>query len=80
MMDSPLPARPIPAPSSLLVIFLTEQTAFVYPPPDALFIVDAASGQIQPPCLLPALVPRLLPRLACLLPGSVAIGRVRQTR
>lgn len=77
MRDSPLAVQPIPAPSSLLGIFLTERTACVYPPPTALFIVAAASGQIQPPSLLPALVPRLLPRLARILSGSVAIGRVR---
>ncbi len=77
MRDSPLAARPIPAPSSLLGISLTEQTACVYPSPAALFIVAAASGQIQPPCLSLALVPRLLPRLARILTSSVAIGRVR---
>jgi hypothetical protein len=77
MRDAPLPARPIPAPSSLLVRFRTEQTACVYPSPEALFIVAAASGQTQSPCLLPARVPRLRPRRARLLTGSVAIGRVR---
>jgi hypothetical protein len=77
MRDSPLAVQPLPAPSSLLGIFLTEQTARVYPPPTALFIVAAASGQMQPPSPLPALLPRLLPRLAHMLSGSVAIGRVR---
>jgi len=80
MMDSPLPARSIPAPSSLLVSFHTEQTAFVYPPPPTLFIVAVASDQPHSPCLLPALVPRLLPRLARILTGSVTIGRGRWTR
>jgi hypothetical protein len=80
MRDSPLPARPIPAPSSLLVRFRTEQTAFVYLPPDALFIVATASGQIQSPCLLPVLVPRLLPRRARIYISRVTIGRERQTR
>jgi hypothetical protein len=65
---------------SLLVRLRTEQRAYVYPPPDALFIVAVASGQTQSPGLLPALVPRLLPSLPHTLPDSVAIGRVRSTR
>ena len=77
MRESPLPARPLPAPSSLPGSFLPEQTAGVYPPPAALVRVAAASGQMQSPCLLPVLAPWLLPRLARILTGSVAIGRVR---
>ena len=80
MRDFPLPARPLPAPSSLRVTFLTEQAAFVSLPLDAPCTADAASGPTQPPCRLPALVPRLRPRLAPILTDSVAVGRVCQTR
>jgi hypothetical protein len=69
-----------PAPSLLLVTRVATEQALVYPPPGALLCGLVFRNHLSSPCL-PFAFASLLPcLLARALTGSVAIGRVCQTR
>lgn len=80
MIGFPVPARPTLTHSSLLVSFLTQQTAHVYLLPCSPVAMDLARNHPQLPFPPPAFVRPLLSLLSHALTGSPTIGSRGQPR